>query len=123
MTASPNCLITASMSTVSIDQAMRLALEHFHASRLADAEGILRQILSVVPDHADALHLLGLVGHLVGRNDVAMECIRKAVHKNPNSHLYHSNLGEIFRLSGQIENAIAACRTAIQLKPNYAEAH
>ncbi len=35
----------------------------------------------------------------------------------------HSNLGEAFRAHGQLDQAIASCRQAIALQPNYPEAH
>jgi protein O-GlcNAc transferase len=111
------------MSTVTLDQALRLALEHHQAGRLAEAEAIYRQILAAAPNHADALHLLGLIAHQTGRNDIAGESIRKAIEQNPNCPPYHSNLGEVYRAAGQFDQAVGAFRAAVRLRPDYAEAH
>jgi len=40
---------------------MAVALDHHRAGRLAQAEAIYRQILAQVPDHAGALHMLGVL--------------------------------------------------------------
>ena len=51
---------------MTIDQAMQIALEHHRAGRLAEAEAIYRQVLARCPDHADALHLLGVLAGQTG---------------------------------------------------------
>lgn len=42
------------VTTLAVDEALRLALSHHHAGRLAEAEAIYRAVLAQVPDHADA---------------------------------------------------------------------
>jgi thioredoxin-like negative regulator of GroEL len=43
-----------------ISEALAIALQHHQAGRLQSAEQIYRQILEIEPNHADAVHLLGL---------------------------------------------------------------
>ena len=111
------------MPSVTVQQAFELAIQHHQAGRLAEAEGIYRQILAAHPEHADALHLLGVIAHQVGRNDVAVSLIQQAISLTPNIAAFHSNLGEAHREMGQLEEAIAAYRRALELKPDYVEAH
>jgi predicted O-linked N-acetylglucosamine transferase (SPINDLY family) len=108
---------------MTIQQAFELALQHHQSGRLAEAEAIYRQILAVEPRHADALHLLGVIAHQVGSNDIAMDLIRQAIALAPGVADYHSNLGEACRAVGQLDEAIAAYRQAIALKPDLPEAH
>jgi protein O-GlcNAc transferase len=108
---------------VTIPQALDLALQHHRAGRLAEAEGVYRQILAVQPNHADALHLLGLIAHQVGRHDLAVEWIRQAIVLNPNYPAAHCNLGEACRATGRLDEAVTAYRRALELKPDYPEAH
>jgi hypothetical protein len=58
---------------VKVSEALRIAIQHHQAGRLDLAEGICRAILGVEPDHADALHLLGVIARQVGKPEVAIE--------------------------------------------------
>jgi protein O-GlcNAc transferase len=104
-------------------QTFDLALQHHRAGRLADAEALYRQILAIQPNHADALHLLGVIAHQVGRHDLAVEWIRQAIVFNPMNPVAHSNFGEACRAMGRLDHAETAYRRALELKPDYAEAH
>ena len=92
---------------VTLPEAFAIAVQHHQAGRLAEAEAIYRQILAVEPRHADALHLLGVIAHQVGRNDVAVEMILKAITLAPANPAFHSNLGEPYRQLGRLDDAIA----------------
>jgi protein O-GlcNAc transferase len=104
-------------------QALRVAIQHHQTGRLAEAEALLRQILAVQPNHADAFHILGIIAHQAGRDDLAGELIRQAIVFNPNNPVAHSNLGNALVAQGHLDEAIAAYRRALQLKPDYPEAH
>jgi tetratricopeptide (TPR) repeat protein len=111
------------MAQLTIQQAFDLALQHHRAGRLREAEQLYRQILAQKPEHADAMHLLGVLAHQVGRNDVAVGLIHRAIALNPNNAKAHSNLGSALKDNGQLDEAVAACRRAIALNPNLPEAH
>jgi hypothetical protein len=49
----------------STSELLAAAIQHHQASRLQVAEQIYRQILQSNPNHVDALHPLGLIGHQV----------------------------------------------------------
>lgn len=103
---------------MTIQQAFALALQHHQAGRLGEAEALYRQILAVQPNHADALHFLGVIAHQVGRSDLAVEWIQRAVSLNPNEPGAHTNLGEAYRALGRLDEAIASYRRALALKPD-----
>jgi protein O-GlcNAc transferase len=111
------------MEAATIPDAFQAAIQKHRAGRLADAEALYRQILSVQPNHAGALHLLGVIAHQSGRHDLAVEWIRRAIVLHPNDHSAHSNLGEALRALGRLDEAIAAFRGSLQLAPNFPEAH
>jgi len=73
--------------------ALQSALEHHHSGRLPQAEAIYQQILSVNPNHAEALHLLGVISHQQGNNDLAVALINRAISVDPAEPRYYSNLG------------------------------
>ena len=60
---------TALMTQLTIQQAFDLALQHHQAGRCREAEQLYRQILAQQPDHVDAMHMLGVIAHQLGRND------------------------------------------------------
>ncbi len=111
------------MPTVTIEQAIAIALQHHQAGRLAEAEPIYRQILAQQPHHPDALHYLGVLAHQVGQNDSAAELIGKAIRLNPHCVYYHSNLGNVLSSQRKLDQAVAAYHAAIKIQPDYAEAH
>jgi predicted O-linked N-acetylglucosamine transferase (SPINDLY family) len=85
--------------------------------RLAEAEGIYRQVLSIQPDHPDALHLLGILASQQGRRDEAVELIGRAVALKPLVSGYHGNLGNALAEAGRGDDAVAAFGKAISLDP------
>ena len=56
--------------TLTIQQAIDLALEHHTAGELPKAEGIYQQVLQAEPNQPIALHLLGVIAHQVGKNNL-----------------------------------------------------
>ena len=63
------------MATIS--QALAIAMEQHQAGRLAAAEEIYRRILAAEPNHAHALHLLGVTAHQRGEHETAIDYITK----------------------------------------------
>lgn len=107
----------------SLQQVFALAFQHHQAGRLAEAEVLYRQILAAQPQHADALHLLGVVAHQSGDSARAVELIGQALRWMPNAPVFHSNFGEALRQLGRVDEAIASYRRALALQPSYADAH
>ena len=62
---------------MNIDDDLREALRLHESGQLQKAETIYRNILETHPDHADALHFLGVVFHQSGRFDKAGDNIVK----------------------------------------------
>jgi tetratricopeptide (TPR) repeat protein len=92
-------------------------LAHHQEGRLAQAETHYRETLALQPDHADALHLLGVIASQVGRHDVAVDLIGRAIAHNQRSSLYHSNHGLALAGLRRFEEAIASYDRALSLRP------
>jgi Flp pilus assembly protein TadD len=114
---------TAAVATPHPAELLGAGLKHQQAGRLADAEGFYRQVLAVQPDQPDALHLLGVIAHQVGRHDLAVELIGQAIKLDGKNPIYFSNLGVVLKDQGKLDQAMTAYRQAIRLKPDYAEAY
>ena len=108
---------------VSIEEAVDLALRYHQAGQLAEAERLYRQVLQAKPDHADALHYLGVVAHQREDPKTAIDLIGKAIRRSPGNAPYHSNLGEAYRALGRLQEAAGAYRQALNIDPNFSMAH
>ena len=76
-----------------VAEAMSAALSHHQAGRLAEAEQLYRQILAVEANNVGAWYFLGVMAHQLGRHDVAVECISRAVALKPDYIEAHLSLG------------------------------
>jgi predicted O-linked N-acetylglucosamine transferase (SPINDLY family) len=108
---------------MTVQQQFESGVSHHQAGRLAEAERIYRQVLAQQPNHADALHLLGVLAAQTDRLDRAVELIRRAIAICSTNALYYSNLGNALNARGQFDQAIAAYRQAIRIKPDFAGVH
>jgi len=108
--------------TVTIEQALDLARQHHGAGRLPEAEGIYQQILSADPNQPIALHLLGVIAHQVGKNDIAVDLIGKSLAIMPDYAEAHNNLGHALQDLAKLDEAITHYHKALAIKPNFYEA-
>jgi len=109
------------MQDAILEQSFARALEHHQAGRLADAERGYREILVRSPEHADALHLLGVVAFQTGHLDEALALIERAAALRPDAAPCRNNLGLVLERLGRDAEARAAYEAAIELDPGYAE--
>jgi protein O-GlcNAc transferase len=77
-----------------INDSFRLALEKHQQGFLDQAAQLDLKVLSREPEHADALHLLGVVAHQQGRHAQAIGLIRQALALKPGVAMYHAKLAE-----------------------------
>jgi tetratricopeptide (TPR) repeat protein len=106
-----------------IAEALAIALQHHQAGRRRAAEQIYRRILEVEPDHAEALHLLGVVNAQAGAHQRAVEYIYRALTVKPDWPEAQYNLGNALKEQGKLDDAAACYRRALELKPDSAETH
>jgi tetratricopeptide (TPR) repeat protein len=105
------------MSDPSIEQLLQSAMQLQTASKAAEVESLLRQILSRDPDYTPALRLLGaLLGH-TGRNEEAAEVLSRCVRLDPNDAAAHSTFGITLQLLGHPAKAIKHMSRAVELQP------
>lgn len=108
------------MNTVS--ELMRQALAHHGRGALDDALRLYNEVLAREPDHADALHLSGVVAHQQGRNQEAVALITRAIEMRPRAPAWRNNLGLALTALGQWREAEDAYREALGLAPEFVDA-
>jgi Flp pilus assembly protein TadD len=96
---------------------------HHQAGRLAEAEKIYREILAREPDHAEALHSLGVLAVQSGHPATGVELIRRAAGICPANAVYQCNLGNALTEIEQMEEAIICYREAVSLRSDSAEVY
>ncbi len=109
--------------TLSLKDAIDLAVQHHNGGQLAQAKSIYQQILHANPNHPVALHLLGVIAHQGGNNDEAVSLIKKAIDIKPDYPDAYNNLGVTLQDQGKLDEAVATYRKAIAFNPDYAEAY
>ncbi len=90
---------------------------------LTTAERMYREILEAEPEHAAALHMLGVAA--IQRSDPhqALELMDRAVRIDASDPLLHCNRGAACRSLGDGPKAMASFRRALDVDPTFAEAH
>ncbi len=118
-----NSNATNGQQTLTLQQAIDLALKYHTAGDLPKADNIYRQILQAEPNHPVALHLLGVIAHQVGKNDIAIDFIRRALAHKPDYAEAYNSLGAALKGQGMVDEAIESYHKALAIKPEYVEAH
>ena len=65
-----------------VAQSVALAAKACQDGHLAEAEQLYSAMLAFEPDHADALHGLGVVAHSAGLSELAADLIRRAADRD-----------------------------------------
>src|SRR4051812_12141456 len=104
-----------------IEQAMQAALADHAAGGLAAARAGYQNILSKNPNHARALHSLGVLEKTLGNAGGAVDLISRAIAIQPAAEFYN-NLGDALLMLERTDDAVAALERAIALSPRYFKA-
>jgi len=94
------------------------AVDYHQRGLLDQAARIYQALVDRDPARVDALHLLGVVALQRGQAPRAVELISRAIALDSGVADFHGNLGEAYRVLGQLELAAGCCRRALQLQPN-----
>jgi tetratricopeptide (TPR) repeat protein len=95
-------------------------VSHMRAGRHLDAQVYCQQALALDGDHADTLHLMGLLAFQSRQYDQAVEWISRAIRRDPRP-AYLSSLGTTLLHQGRREEALKVFDKAVQLKPDEAD--
>jgi tetratricopeptide (TPR) repeat protein len=117
------------MLTTPSDPAMKqvftpfsVALDNHQAGRLTEAEAAYRAILGQHPDHADALHYLGVLLHQRGDDASAAPLLDRALALTPEIAACWSHRGLVAVALGDMAHAIECQEHALALDPAFSNA-
>ena len=95
----------------------RHAIELHQQGKLADAERLYRQILTAMPTHFDALHLLGVIKGQQNEFAAAVPFFEQALRINPASAAAFNNFGNVLHALGRYAQALASYDRSLALRP------
>lgn len=101
--------------SMSIEQAISTAYAHWNVGQTNQAEVLCQKVLAAWPEQPDVLHLLGLMSHNCNNLDLAIDYLRRACLSPQAPALYLSNLAEMCRQKGLLEEGEKAARRAVTL--------
>jgi protein O-GlcNAc transferase len=90
--------------------------------KLDDAVAGYEEAIGVDPEHADALHMLGVAHMQKGDPGQAAKLIRRAIRVRPDDARAHSNLASALIAASRFDEAIEIARRATELDPGSADA-
>jgi protein O-GlcNAc transferase len=105
------------------DTAFAEAMAVHQAGQFGVAATLYRAILHREPDHADSLHLLGLITAEQSDPQAGITLIRRAMALDPGRAAHHNSLGHAYRRLDRLSDAVDAYRAAAELRPESAEIH
>ena len=108
--------------TNAVAERLSAAFAHHQAGRFGDARTLYEAIRRDEPDQPDATHFLGLLACQLGQFPAGLALMERAIALRADP-VYLNNLGNMLHAHGRFDDAIAAYRRAIELAPDYAEAH
>ncbi|KQO91925.1 hypothetical protein ASF36_18725 [Methylobacterium sp. Leaf90] len=112
----------SSPQELNLEEALEIAARAHRVGDVAIAEVLYDRILNVMPDHAGALHLYGVLNHQTGRPREAVRLIRRAIELDPEEPSAHINLGNVVFDLDRPDLAAEAYITAIRFEPDEIDA-
>ena len=106
-----------------INNAMALAQQYHAQGALDKALPLYEQVLSIQPNHGDALCCLGLLRFQTGDSQSAIALLRLATQTRPMQAKFFYNLGKVQQTLGDIAEAIPAYQRAIDIDPRQPQAY
>ncbi len=91
------------------------------AGQWQDAERLYRSVLAADPRHAEALHQFGVLAHQNGRNDVAVDLVKRAIDLAPTTAIFYNTLGGALLATDHAADAVAAFESGLRIEPSSIE--
>lgn len=108
---------------MTIQQRIQQAVSFHQQGKFAEAEHDYQTLLTLLPNDAGLLHLLGVLKFQLGHLPQAKMMIERAIAIDPSHATMHFNLGKVLNDIGEYEKSCASYRQAIWLEPDHAAAY
>lgn len=112
----------AQIPTLSRDEADRSVEAAFSRHKRGDLESaaaVYQRILSIYPEHAQAMHYLGLIAQQRGSSADAVRLLNRSIQIDPKDPRTHNHLGQVYVVLKDNTAAVRCFERALQLDPNH----
>ncbi|MBF0359186.1 MAG: tetratricopeptide repeat protein [Magnetococcales bacterium] len=110
--------VNKNKSQLTVSAAYAQAVDHFNAKRFTEADQLCTAIIQQLPNHLDALNLLGVIGQNLNRHDLAVEQFQRALKIDNSRAVLLCNLGISLNQLGRKDEAIQALQAALEKDPD-----
>ena len=97
---------------------LQKAKQLYKADHLTEAEKQYKSILQHESTHGEANYMLGVISFKTGKNEKAVQLIKKAIKFEPNVYHYYMTIGVILDSIGKYGDAIRYYQRVLELKPD-----
>ena len=111
------------LNQVNVERGLQKAIDFHQAGKLQQAELVCQQILQIHPQHANALHLLGVIAYQVENLETAIDLIEQAIKGDPNQSSYFFSLGLVLKKQSKLGEAVNAYYKVLEIDPKNADAY
>src|SRR3974390_2225861 len=98
--------MTAQSREETVQDALTRGWRHFEAGRFDLAEDIFNSVLRQLPNHGNALHLLGRIAIERGNRDEGISLMTRAIAAEPNNPAFRHNLGLAYAMADKLQDAL-----------------
>lgn len=109
-------------ATEQVRDLYRRALDLHRRNLLSEAVSLYREILCAEPNHAGALHFLGMVRFSEKRLQESLEQIQRSLQICNTNAVFHNNHGVVLKELEKYPEAKAAFEKAVTINPDYPDA-
>jgi Flp pilus assembly protein TadD len=109
------------ISRAQADLDVEAAFVRHRRGELESAQRQYREVLAQFPDHAAALHYLGLVAQQTGHALEAVQLLQRSIASDPADPRAHNHLGQIWITLGEPQRALGCFEDAVQADPGHAD--
>ncbi|MBF0358842.1 MAG: tetratricopeptide repeat protein [Magnetococcales bacterium] len=104
-------------SQISVESAYSQACGHLKDGRYSEADRLCTAIIQAIPNHVDAINLLGVIAQKVNRHDLAAQQFQRAIDLDGSRAMLFFNLGTALFNLGRRDEAVQVLRGALEKNP------
>jgi tetratricopeptide (TPR) repeat protein len=107
---------------MNLNEAIQLGAQLLGSGRFSDAKKLCEEVVSKMPNSADAHHFLGIARHQLGESSAGIQSIQKAIKIDKTQVGFHLNLAHVLREVGRTAEAKTYYSHVLKLAPENMQA-